>query len=135
MDSKQNSDDQANVEMLDFSEKEKDHSQKGKDKGENKFIKTLKEKFDSLLSKFKDLPPARQTYVIVGAVLLFSVMIGFFGYLIIVLLAAGILFVGISGKPFFTDFLKKRSWNKNKKAKRKEGGIKKDKELKETVEK
>lgn len=112
MDSKQNDNDAQKVETLDFSEKEKNHSEIGKEKRANKFLKSIKDGFSKLAEKFKNISIERQAHIIVGGLMIFSLMIGFFGDLVILLLAAGILFIGISGKPVFNKFLKKRSWNK-----------------------
>jgi len=112
MDSKQNDNDAQKIQTLDFSEKEKNHTEIGKEKRANKFIKSIKDGFAKLAKKFKKISIERQSYIIIGGVMIFSLMIGFFGDLVILLLAAGILFIGISGKPVFNKFLKKRSWNK-----------------------
>ncbi len=112
MDSKQNDTEKSEIKTLDFSEKEKNHTKIGEEKRANKFIKSIKKGFSRLGEKFKSISIERQVYIILGTIMIFSLMIGVFGDLIILLLAAGILFVGISGKPVFNKFLEKRSWNK-----------------------
>ena len=74
-----------------------------------------KETIGNIEGKFVSLPPLRQVYAVLAALMMLSAMIsGVAGVIINILIAAALAFSAVTGIMFLTDWMEKMPWNRKK---------------------